>query len=319
MTTITELLTQDLHLGDAQHSGALTVFPIFSGEPALEYLSFADAQASGATVGELPGGASVNDLIVTNPTALPVLLYDGEEVAGAQQNRTFDVSVLVAAGSKLQVPVSCVEAGRWDGSRHGESFKSAPQAAYPSLRRSKNLAVRNRAMAGADARADQGEVWEQIAEMGDRMKVESDTGAMHDVFERHRDRLDEMCSAIERQDRQVGALVANGERSVVDLVSRSDVWAALHGPLIQGYALDAIDATPTEAPPVESSDVGHWLETILGSQPIRRPAVGEGTQLHFQNAACAGGGLEHEGELIQLSAFRTEQQATRIGRPSRRR
>src|SRR6185503_1662091 len=94
-----------LRLGTPQHAGALTVFPLFGGEPTTEYLSFAQAQAAGATISELPQGASVNDLIVVNPTPLPVLLFEGEEVLGAQQNRTFDVSVLVPASSTLRVPV----------------------------------------------------------------------------------------------------------------------------------------------------------------------------------------------------------------------
>ena len=75
---------------------------------------------------------------------------------GAQQNRTFDVSVLVAARAQLQVPVSCVEAGRWDGGRHDESFSPAPQAAYPALRRMKNRAARASVAAGTGPRADAG-------------------------------------------------------------------------------------------------------------------------------------------------------------------
>jgi hypothetical protein len=47
----------------------------------------------------MPGGGNVNDLVIVNPTDLPVLVYEGEEVLGAQQNRIFDVSVLVAAGT----------------------------------------------------------------------------------------------------------------------------------------------------------------------------------------------------------------------------
>ena len=66
----------------------------------------------------------MNDLIVVNPTDNSVLLYEGEEVLGAQQNRTFDISVLVPAGSKLTVPVSCVERGRW-GYRSSQ-FGSSP-------------------------------------------------------------------------------------------------------------------------------------------------------------------------------------------------
>ena len=113
-------------------------------------------------VKELEDGASVNDLVVANPTDATVLLYEGEEVLGAQQNRTFDVSVLVGRRPEPQVPVSCVEAGRWDGARHGEAFRPAPQAAYPSLRAMKNRAAHARASRRRwRARADQGEVWER--------------------------------------------------------------------------------------------------------------------------------------------------------------
>ena len=74
-------------------------------------MSFAQGRAAGAAIKELEHHAEVNDLLVLNPTDHAILLYEGEEVLGAQQNRTFDVSVLVGARSQLQVPVSCVEVG----------------------------------------------------------------------------------------------------------------------------------------------------------------------------------------------------------------
>jgi len=87
-----------LTLADPTVVGSLTVFPLLADTPpALHYVSFAEAVQRGATVTELAGEASVNDLHVHNPLDVPVLLYEGEEVLGAQQNRTFDISVLVAA------------------------------------------------------------------------------------------------------------------------------------------------------------------------------------------------------------------------------
>src|SRR4051794_12669871 len=105
-----------LHVGEPDVAGPLAVYPVFGPEPSLEYLSFAEAAALGVTLRELEPHASVNDLIVDNPLDLPVLLYEGEELRGAQQDRTIDVSVLVPARSRLSIPVSCVEAGRWDSS-----------------------------------------------------------------------------------------------------------------------------------------------------------------------------------------------------------
>lgn len=47
------------------------------------------------------GGASVNDLAVQKLLDKPVLLYEGEEALGAQQNRTYDVSALIVAQTRL--------------------------------------------------------------------------------------------------------------------------------------------------------------------------------------------------------------------------
>ncbi len=166
--------------------GLLAVFPLFGPAPRLEYVSFSQGRASGVSIKELEGGAAVNDLLVINPSGTAVLLYEGEEVLGAQQNRTFDVSVLVGAGTRLHVPVSCVEAGRWDGRRHDESFDVAPQAAYPSLRRMKNTASRAHVAAGMAPRADQGAVWNEVARKSARMAVASPTGAMRDIYDDRR-------------------------------------------------------------------------------------------------------------------------------------
>ena len=57
------------------------------------------------------------------------------------QDRTFDLTVLVAAAAKLRVPVSCVEAGRWEAAREHEPLAPAPQAAYPELRAAKSRHV----------------------------------------------------------------------------------------------------------------------------------------------------------------------------------
>ena len=59
------------------------------------------------------------------------------------------------------MPVSCVERGRWDGSRHRERFIPAPQAAGPAMRRLKAAHARKLAAIGGEARANQAEVWSE--------------------------------------------------------------------------------------------------------------------------------------------------------------
>ncbi|CAA9518543.1 MAG: hypothetical protein AVDCRST_MAG45-2349 [uncultured Solirubrobacterales bacterium] len=285
--------------------GALAVFPLFGPEPQLDYLAFADGVDRGVRVHELSGGASVNDLSVVNPLDLGVLLYDGEEVLGAQQNRTFDVSVLVPAGAKLDVPVSCVEHGRWDGSRHGEAFASAPQAAYPELRRMKAARVREQASAGLEARAAQSEVWEEVAAKHQRIGTRSTTGAMHDAFEQRRDRLGELRTGIASHAGQVGMLAAVGGRfSVLDHVSRPEVFTILQEPLVQGYALDALEATPSGAPSIE--DASSFVAQIFEQRLFESDGVGLGRAGRFEGDGVAGAALLCGNELVQLTAFRDE-------------
>ncbi len=318
-----------VHVGDAQISGPLTVFPIIArAAPALEYRSFAQAVAEGFVVRELPQGASVNDLQVMNPLGVAVLLYEGEQVSGAQQDRTLDVTVLVPAGARTTVPVSCVEAGRWDGSRKDEAFSPGTQAAYPALRAMKHRHATAAAAFGGEARADQGAVWSEVAAMSDRSGARSASQAMNDVFEHRREAIDGVCDGAPRQDGQVGAVaVIAGAIRVVDFVSRTDVWAALHGPLVQGYALDALDhdaLAPTDRT-VDLAAARLAVEAVLRAPRV--PAgttVGLGRRGAVRTAALEGAALEHDGELIQLSAFPTGPGRTspvtraRIRRPSSR-
>ena len=297
-------------------AGPLAVFPLFGPAPRLEYVSYAEAAATGASVRELPGAASVNDLLVVNPLPVPFLLYEGEELRGAQQDRTVDAAVLVPAGATLGVAVSCVEHGRWDDSRHAEDFAPSPQAAFPALRAAKSRRMRSRLAAGMEARADQHEVWETVAARSSELSAPSATGAMGDAFAHRRQDVDAMCAAVSRRDGQIGSLVAIGERFVVlDLVSRADVFAALHGPLVAGYALDAIGrASGGPAPAVGDAEA---LVATIAQEPVSSArATGLGETIAF----ASGTGLVCDGELIQLSAFIEEpRQARRIRRPSQRR
>jgi hypothetical protein len=292
-----------LRVGPPAVAGPLAVFPVHGDGARLEFRAFAEVAALGASVTELPGGASVGDLLVRNPLDVAVLLYEGEEVRGAQQDRTLDVSVLVAPGATLKVPVSCVEAGRWEHSRAGEAFTPAPQAAFPTLRRAKSRA------AAATGRAEQHEVWSMVGAAAMRHAAPSETGALRDVF-------------TARDEVLLGAIAAiGGQFAVVDVAHRADVWAALHGPLVAGYALDTaehIGGRAPEAPDITAAE--RLLQAALVAPAPVRPGVGMGTETRFATTAAQGARLVHDGELVALTAFPGEgAPPARVRRPSRRR
>src|SRR5262245_2621412 len=86
--------------------GALTVVPLLAplmAEPA--WLTLAEA-GDRVRITEVSESGSVPTLRVDNEADQPVLLFDGEELIGAKQNRVLNTSVLVAAHSTVTIPVS---------------------------------------------------------------------------------------------------------------------------------------------------------------------------------------------------------------------
>ncbi len=327
------ILGQPLDVGDPDVSGPLAVFPLFGPPAELDYAPFAAVHEQ-VTITELEGGASVNDLTVHNRYSKPVLLFEGEELLGAQQNRVLDISLLIAAGTKTVIPVSCVEQGRWDGRRHGERFQPSRQAADPDLRRKKKETARKRVAAGLDARADQGAVWAAVSVREAELGASSPTGAMHDIYESRRDQLSELRGPIGLHDGQCGAVVAiAGRIAILDFVGRDDVWSQLHPALVEGYALDALragQATVAPDPPELQTVRGFTLLTTDAPAENRTAGPGLGETIRFAASGVAGSALIAEEELVQITAYldsedgRTPEQTPPTGRrasiprPSRR-
>ncbi|MBN8868242.1 MAG: hypothetical protein J0H66_00005 [Solirubrobacterales bacterium] len=341
--SIDQYLSEPLRLGEPTASGPLTIHSVFGPEPGVPYVSLKQAIERGnLTVKELPGGASVRDLVVENSGRHNVLVFEGEEVLGAQQNRTFDISVLVPSGARLTVPVSCVEAGRWDGRRHRESFAAAPQTADPGMRSDKvRQSTRNR-IAGLETRADQAAVWGRVEERSQTLGVSSPTASMHDVYESRRARLAEITAGIEPCEGQIGMVaVAGGEIIAFDLISRPEVFEQMFQPLLQGYALDALvsgnhveagESGPNEidAGQVDEELVARFVEAAGVCRILEGDGIGLGRDFRFESADLLGAGLVSGDELVQLSVFPAERRGdhdaelresrqTRIARPSRRR
>jgi ARG/rhodanese/phosphatase superfamily protein len=315
--TLSRHLPEAPVVGEPDIAGALAVFPLFGPAAKLEYLAFGQAVAGGAAVTERPGAASVNDVVAVNPTPLPVLLYEGQELLGAKQNRTIDVSVLVAPGERVEVPVSCVEQGRWDDARAGEAFAPARHSPHPKLRAMKHRAVAARVAAGGPARAAQGEVWHEVAMTARRLTAHAPTGALNDVFEQRRDALAHAEGTIALHDGQTGMIAAIGGRlAVLDAVGRPQVFAALHGPLVQGYALDALHAAPVGPPPAGAARA--LLDAVLGAPARACDAVGMGIDVRVRTTSVAASALVADGEVVALTAF-PEEPGLGVRRPSLRR
>jgi hypothetical protein len=252
MTTNTSIR---LHLGDPQISGPLAVYPVFGPEPRLLYRGLSQAVEHGAFITEVDEHGDVNDVLVCNASDQAVLLYEGELIVGARQNRTIDQPVLVPIGAEVTVPVSCVEHGRWDERRRSGRFTVAGHTPDPELRRTKRATANRRSARGGDARPEQAEVWEEIESRLELHAVAAPSRAFTDLFSARRSALEELTKPILALDGQLGAVVeVAGEPVALDLVSRPDVFADLLPRLADGYALQALELSNSSvAPPASPS------------------------------------------------------------------
>ncbi len=94
----------------------MAMFPLLNDKAGKkrDYLNLDEAlEAGSAQVSEVSEDGSVPELSFANLGDKPVLLIEGEELIGAKQNRTLNVSILAPAGKTIPIPVSCVERGRW--------------------------------------------------------------------------------------------------------------------------------------------------------------------------------------------------------------
>ncbi len=115
MTTAITTFLSSLRFGESQFQDNLAMVPVFSDQTITQkYITLEEGIASSLlNVEELEGGASVNDILLRNKSNEFALLFEGEELLGAMQNRILDVSILVKPNTKQILPVACVEAGRW--------------------------------------------------------------------------------------------------------------------------------------------------------------------------------------------------------------
>ena len=310
------MIESTIQVGEPTERRGIVVAPLYPrSTPQSKYTTLEDALALGFAVTETSEQGSVPELRVVNPLDEAVLLYDGEELVGAKQDRILNVSVLVGAGASLTIPVSCVEAGRWHA--QGERFGAARHLTSPEVRERKNRVLAAQPLARGYA---QQEVWDAVADKAARLNAPSQTGAQGDVFRSRESELAGLRDAFPLHPGQSGALLAIGDRGLcLDYVSRPDAFQRLYPKLLEGYLLDALEWI--DQPAAKPSRIAAFLAALGDATVTRGPSAGLGEDIRLAGAVVHGSGLQLAGETIQLSAFwtgRGQGRPGRIARPSAR-
>jgi len=299
----------------------LTLFPLSGPLPGRDhydrdYLTLHEAVRAGtARVREVSEGGSVPELILENSGKEAVLIVDGEELIGAKQNRTANVTILAPPGKTVRVPVTCVEAGRWR--YESREFAPSEQVHFAHGRLNKMTSVSRSMRSRGTRQADQGEVWDDIASKSVRMNVRTPTGAMSDVYGAHRPRIDDYVGAFKIESDQRGAVFAIGERiEGLELFDCRETVTEMLPKLIRSYAIDAVESIGAHRRDPSAEEAETFIGRLVEAEFETYPALGEGTEVRVNGAGVIAGGLVAEGRVVHLAAFAAPEEVGLPGRDS---
>jgi flavodoxin len=293
-------------IGAVQAYRNLSLFPLVSAyRGRLDYLTLDEALTLNlVTVTEVSEDGSVSQLRVTNLSQTAVLIIDGEELVGAKQNRVVNTSILIAAIAKTDIPVSCVEQGRW--SYKNRLFKSEGRLLSAKIRASKAEQVKHSLKTEGLFSSDQGAIWSKIGELADCLKAKSPSMEMGAIFCKEQARLDRYTASFAALPDQVGAVFAIDGRIVgIEGFGKPETFAKAFRKLVESYALEAINAGEKNLPvePDLAQDIAEFTRAILAGGFETRPSVGLGTDVRLESEGASGFALVHEEQLLHLSVF----------------
>jgi hypothetical protein len=296
------IMFADIRIGQPARFGSLSVFPLFTEEShPVDYVLSDEAIGVGTvTVAEISPQGSVPDLTVENKGERRALFLEGDQLVGAKQNRILNLTVLIPGQTKLTIPVSCVEAGRWH--RTSASFSSSCHGSPYRLRHNLKSSVTRSLREKRGHRSDQGQVWADVREQQKSLGVRSDTSALEDTYKKYEDKLAEAKKALQYVPGSYGLVVALGPKIItVDLFDKPETCEKVWSRFLSGMVLDAL-AEEKEGSP-EPDQVGQLINELRQAPWAQTQTVGEGQEYRVEFQGKIGSVLLLDGSLIHGSVM----------------
>ena len=244
--------------------------------------------------------STVNTLIVKNNSVTPLILVDGEEIIGGDQNRIVNATILIAPNSEEKIPVNCTEHGRW---AYKSEFKQSEYMANYRTRSAKEKAVRAN-MSGQQA------VWDSIEDLEMSRSFSSPTQAMSESYENLKVDLDEFISNFKAVDGQTGAvIIIDGEIKGFELFLNSQIYHEYHEKILKSYLID-IDIDDSVFT-VNTDVAKNLIEEALSVEYAAKKSNGLEEAFEFENSEGLGTAYLYKDELIHMSYFKNDTEITK--------
>lgn len=292
MQTINDYINTLEVINTQRHDNLTVNFLRGCGNSNFGIRSFNDAMADNSLiVREVGDGGNVPELNFRNNGDFPVFIGEGSIVEGLKQNRAIRVSFVIRQREEFNVPVFCVEEGRWNA--HSATGR---KSAYHLDSRSRILNLRHNS---------QGDMWDNVSERMRSSGTQSKTGYVGDIYEQNRKSIEPYQNSFVCQN-NADAFIALIESRVVAM----DVFATNHllegnfKPMLSGLSLDATDKEYCKTLSKQKAlTVQQFLQSIGDAKTEIQNGIGHGRNIRFENHALVGSALVYGENLIHMEAF----------------
>ncbi len=294
-------------------AGNIAFVPLLrdSGGPDADLLE--ESVSKGYTkVREVSELGEVNLVRVKHNGPRMLLLVDGEQILGAKQNRVFNASFLVPPGKAVDIPVSCVERGRWSygpspadapmGEAGPAHFEASETTVASRIRSAKLSRVATSTLDGSRGYdAGQGAVWADVDKYLERSGVNSRTEAYADGYRARAADAEQQLAKLQPVENQIGLAVVHGDKLVsMDLFGSAALYSRAWQRLARGALADVYDKPAND---VDAGQlVGSVLQTMADANVARTSAPGCGETLHGATPDAVIGAVTYQGKLYHALA-----------------
>ncbi len=270
----------------------------------FEYISGAKAiEQNYIEIKEIDSSGSVNNIYLINSSDKYIFFMDGDILIGANQNRTLNSSVLIAPNSKINLPVSCVEQGRW--SSISDKFHPSQYITPQKLRANKSKSVEESLRETKSHMAKQSEVWYDVNNYFFSYKMNSLTMNLSELFDRKKDDFEEFLNKFELSQEANGmALFTDNNSLSIDLFNRTDIYQEYFPKLLRSAALEVFRLKDKENPITEAEAIYKTVNLFDNLENFRFeifPGIGIGQEKRFISNEITGLELNFNNHLIHLT------------------
>ena len=292
---------------DFQLNGEMSVLQFETkGAGLFDYVSLSEAiEKNYLKIQEVNQSGSVNNLYVYNLSDKYIFMMDGDILEGAKQNRVVNSSVLVPPNSKIDLPVSCVEQGRW--SFVSNKFKDSDFIAPVNMRAKKSMRMRDSLREERGHVSDQGEVWSDVHDYSMNFMVNSPTSNLSDVYKAKENDFKNLIDSFELKPKMNGtAIFIRKNLLAADVFHSPKVFSDYFRKILKGAAFEAAKLKQSDDKP-DKSEAYYKTVTLFDrleeSGFTEHEGIGAGKERRFNSNDVSAFELVFKTYQIHLTAI----------------